>query len=271
VDVLEGNWTIDPRAVQDYFDAGKKAVAIIPVHLYGKMAAMDELVQIARTNGAYVIEDAAQAHGASLRGKGPGQWGDVACFSFYPGKNLGAFGDAGAIVSNNSELLQKAKAFVNHGRGPNKKYLHSSIGGNFRIDTIQAAILRIKLEILDDQTKQRQNLAKKYSQKLEGLPIQLPIDSENSEAVFHLYVVHLDARDKVKSALSEAGISAGIHYPVPLHLQKAYQGLGHKAGDFPVSERNAQQALSLPLWPEMTEEEQDYVVATLKSIVKKEN
>jgi dTDP-4-amino-4,6-dideoxygalactose transaminase len=233
VDVLPGEWTLDPKALQDYFDSGQSAAAIIPVHLYGKMARMEELLPIASKNGASVIEDAAQAHGALRDSRGPGLWGDLATFSFYPGKNLGAFGDAGALVSQSKDILESAQAFVNHGRAPGEKYLHKSLGGNFRMDTLQAAILDIKLKHLSEDTEARIKLAMAYTQGLSNRKeLILPEHFEKHRDVFHLYVVHLQERDRLKEFLQERKISTGIHYPVPLHMQEAYKDLEIPKGNF---------------------------------------
>ncbi len=212
-----------------------------------------------------MIEDSAQAHGALLNGKGPGYWGDIATFSFYPGKNLGAFGDAGALVTNNKKLYEKARAYVNHGRNPGEKYKHAFEGANLRIDTIQAAILRIKLRHLHVATEKRIFLANRYTELLSDIDgLELPACNEANSQVFHLYVVHVKDRDKLMDHLKENGISSGVHYPIPLHLQPAYKYKGYNPGDFKISEKNASFCLSLPLWPEMTITQQDRVIEVLK-------
>lgn len=270
IDIDDTNWTMDPKKLNDYLNSnkGSNVKAIIPVHLYGKMANMQEIMKIAQKYNVRVIEDSAQAHGAALERRGPGSWGDIATFSFYPGKNLGAFGDAGAIVTNNVEIYEKSKAYVNHGRYPGQKYEHSFEGANLRIDTLQAAILRIKLNHLREVTDKRVMLANRYTDALGQLKqINVPSIETTGSNVFHLYVIHLNNRDEIQQKMKEKGISTGIHYPIPLHLQTAYDYKGYKVGDFPNSEYNSKNCLSLPLWPEMSLDQQDYVIDSLRNCI----
>lgn len=268
IDVEDKFWTMDPVKLEEYIESNKdkNIKAVIPVHLYGLMADMPSIMEITRKYNLKVIEDSAQAHGARLHGKGPGSWGDVATFSFYPGKNLGAFGDAGALVTNDKDLYDKAHAYVNHGRYPGQKYEHAFEGANLRIDTIQAAVLRIKLRHLKAATDKRVALAKRYTELLSGIDgLELPVYRGEGAQVFHLFVLHLKNRDEMMTFLKDKGVSSGVHYPIPLHLQPAYSYKGYKIGDFPVSEMNASNSLSLPLWPEMTYEQQDYIIENLET------
>ena len=270
IDICEKSWTMDPAKLEEYLEQNqdKNIKAVIPVHLYGRMADMPSIMNIANKFKLKVIEDSAQAHGARLDGKGPGLWGDMACFSFYPGKNLGAFGDAGALVTNNKELAEKAKGYANHGRLPHQKYEHAFEGANLRIDTIQAAILRIKLRKLNDATANRISRANRFSEMLKDVKgLTLPAVMTDDKQVFHLYVIHVADRDGLKNKLSEAGISTGIHYPIALHRQPAYAYKNYGEGSFPVAEYNAAHCLTLPLWPEMTQEQQDYVVEKIKESI----
>lgn len=269
VDVCEGSWTMDPAKLEEFLESTDKNVkAVIPVHLYGRMADMPAIMAVAKKHNLKVVEDSAQAHGALLDGKGPGMWGDMATFSFYPGKNLGAFGDAGALVTNNPEIAEKAKAYANHGRLPGQKYEHGFEGANLRIDTLQAAILRIKLRHLAAVTDNRIALTERYTKKLSVLEgLKLPASLKKDKQVFHLYVIHHEDRDTLKKNLAEAGISTGIHYPIPLHKQPAYAYKNYAVGSFPVAEYNAAHCLTLPLWPEMTEVQQDYVIEKVKESI----
>jgi len=254
VDIDPDRFTMDPSALQSYLDspAGTAVKAVIPVHLYGQMADMASISAIARKKGLRIVEDAAQAHGATVDGKGPGYYGDIATFSFYPGKNLGAFGDAGAAVTNNPALRETMKMLANHGRWK-EKYTHSIVGYNARLDTIQAAILRVKLRQLPLWTEKRVRLAAEYTTALAGKKVQVPFVAEGSKPVFHLYVIQSGARDELQERLAAAEIETGVHYPIPLHLQPAFSHLGYREGDFPVSENSSKRVLSLPLWPEQTD------------------
>jgi dTDP-4-amino-4,6-dideoxygalactose transaminase len=237
--------------------------AIIPVHLYGHPADMDSLMSLAEKHGLIVIEDAAQAHGARYKGRRIGSLGHLACFSFYPGKNLGAYGDAGAVVTDDPELARRIGLLHDHGR--TEKYVHEQVGFNSRLDVLQAAVLRVKLAHLDEWNESRRKHAALYNQLLADVPgVVTPYVAPNVEHVYHLYVIQVPNRDRVQAALKAAGISTGIHYPIPLHEQPAYTYLGYKAEDFPVTHALAPRLLSLPMYPELTDEEIYYVVDTIK-------
>jgi dTDP-4-amino-4,6-dideoxygalactose transaminase len=237
--------------------------AIIPVHLYGQTADMDEVTRIAKAHNLAVIEDAAQAHGARFRGRRAGTLGDVATFSFYPGKNLGAYGDGGAMSFNDGVLAKRCAMLRDHGRSD--KYLHELEGVNSRLDTIQAAVLLVKLQRLDAWNAARRQAARWYLERLADVPdLVLPIVADGNEAVWHLFVVRHPRREKLREACEKSGIGVGIHYPVPLHLQPAFARLGYSQGHFPVAEALAASSLSLPMFPELTEAELDRVVATLR-------
>lgn len=270
VDIDEKTYIMSPEKLEEYIKNNndkKNIKAIIPVHLYGQMADMPVIMKIADKYNLKVIEDSAQAHGAQIDGKGPGKYGDFATFSFYPGKNLGAFGDAGAIVTNDDRLAKKAKMLSDHGRY-NEKYTHQIEGYNSRMDSIQAAILRIKLKYLEQWTEMRIENAKKYDELFKGKDVITPFVRYNSKHVYHLYVVRVNNRDELKSQLKDKNISAGIHYPIPLHLQPAYDYLGYEEGDFPVTELVSKEILSLPMWPELTPKEQSKIVEEILSLQK---
>jgi dTDP-4-amino-4,6-dideoxygalactose transaminase len=246
--------------------SGGKIKAILPVHLYGRVHDMDALMNIALKYGVEVIEDTAQAHLARWSGKAAGSFGVAGTFSFYPGKNLGAFGDAGAIVTNNADLAQKIRKLANHGR--TQKYDHDIEGYNSRLDALQAAVLRIKLRHLPAWTSARQERALHYHKLLEGVsgvirPELPPVEQH----VFHLYTIRVKNRDQVLKKLHEKHIHASIHYPIALPMLKAYSYLGHKPSDFPVSVKLAEEILSLPLYPELSLEAQKHVVKTLKEVL----
>jgi dTDP-4-amino-4,6-dideoxygalactose transaminase len=248
VDVLEDTLLMNP-------DAAAAAVtprtrALLPVHLYGQTCEMDKLRALASRHGLALIEDAAQAHGARFQGVRAGALGDAACFSFYPGKNLGAYGDGGAVVSRDARLVEKIRRLANHGRV--EKYVHSAEGVNSRLDGLQAAILRVKLRHLDAWNSLRRERAASYGRALRG--IRLPSVRAGAEPVWHLYVVRSKERDALQERLARAGIQTGVHYPVPLHLQPAYERLGIPKGALLVTERAAREILSLPMFAELTEE-----------------
>jgi len=209
-----------------------------------------------------VIEDACQAHGALYKGRKVGSISHVGCFSFYPGKNLGAYGDGGMLVTNDYNIADQARMLRNYGQ--KQKYVHQIVGFNRRLDTMQAAILRIKLKHLDSWNSARRNHARKYSEYLPAENIILPIEEKNANHVFHLYVIRSEERNDLQSYLKSKGINTGIHYPVPIHLQQAYDYLGYSKGDFPLSEKIAEQILSLPMFPELTEDQINYVINTIR-------
>jgi dTDP-4-amino-4,6-dideoxygalactose transaminase len=260
VDIDPRTYNLDPAAFAAAITPATRAV--MPVHLYGQPADMTRIGAIAAQSGLAVVEDAAQAHGATWCGKAVGNWGDAACFSFYPGKNLGAYGDAGAVVTHRADVASTVRSLRNHGR--RSKYTHDQVGYGHRIDTLQAAILRAKLPYLQEWTAARRRLAARYHTLLAGCGVTLPYVPVEANPVWHLYVIRTPQRDALLQALEEAEVGAGIHYPLPLHLQPAYAHLGYRAGALPVSEEVAATCLSLPLYPEMSDAQQDRVVTAVR-------
>ena len=228
---------------------------------------MDPILDIARQYDLVVIEDACQAHGASYKNKKAGSLSTAGCFSFYPGKNLGAFGEAGAVVTRDEDMAQKMRMIRDHGQ--TLKYFHDLEGYNGRLDAIQAAVLRIKLKRLQDWNQSRRKNAALYTELLQDVPgITLPVEAGFAESVFHLYVILVDNRDGLQKFLLEKGVATGLHYPLPLHLQKAYTHLGYVKGDFPVAEHTAERLLSLPMYPELAAEQIDYVCSSIREYLK---
>lgn len=262
VDIDDVTYNIDPALIESAIT--KRTKAIIPVHLYGQPADMDPIMEIAKKHGLFVIEDACQAHGAKYKGRHAGTIGDIGCFSFYPGKNLGAYGEAGAIVTDNQQLVETIKMFRDHGQI--KKYHHSIFGWNGRMDGFQGAVLSVKLKYLDQWNQSRRKNASLYDKLLADLsPIVTPVEADYARHVYHIYAILIDNRQQLMDALAKEEISCGIHYPVPLHFQAAYSSLGYKEGDFPIAEKCASQLLSLPMFPELTAEQIEYVVEKIKS------
>ena len=257
---LTGN--IDPARVKEAITPRTRA--IIPVHLYGRPADLETIIEIADRHGIAVIEDACQAHGARHRGRRVGNFGLASAFSFYPGKNLGAYGEGGALTTNDDSVADFARIMRSHGQ--TERYSHAAVGFNYRMDGFQGAVLRIKLRRLDEWIAARQARAQLYRSMLLEAGLALPFDDPADESVYHLLVVYVDNRDFVRSALQESGVATSIHYPIPVHLQKAYSSLGYKPGDLPHAERACNRALSLPLYPEMTFEQVRYVASTLVRI-----
>jgi dTDP-4-amino-4,6-dideoxygalactose transaminase len=250
----------------DSNQATPQTKAIIAVHLYGLPADMDRLGELSHRRGIHLVEDCAQAHGARYHGQRIGGIGAAAGFSFYPGKNLGAYGDAGAVVTNDEKVATFVRKFANHGRLT--KYEHDFVGTNCRLDGMQAAILRVKLRHLDRWNQQRQQAAKLYDKLLAGVPgLTLPTAPNDREHVYHLYAVELDGRENVAAELAKQNIATGVHYPVPLHLQPAYRHLGITKGSLPNTERAAARVLSLPMFPEITTEQVERVCSALRSIL----
>ena len=248
VDVDPDNYTIDVTAIEKAITPRTKA--IIPVHLYGHPADMDPILELAQRHGLVVIEDACQAHGARYKGKRAGSLGHTAAFSFYPGKNLGAYGDGGMVVTNDQAVAKRLEMLRNYGQ--EEKYRHMFRGYNRRLDTLQAAVLRVKLKHLDEWNEARRQHAKSYRRLLQQSRIVAPHATVHCESVWHLYVIRVDQRDTLKEHLAKHGISVGIHYPIPIHLQPAYQDLGYRHGHFPVTEDYARTILSLPMYAELT-------------------
>lgn len=261
VDVCADTALIDASQIEAAITSRTKA--IVPVHLFGQPADMDEVNRIARAHGLVVIEDAAQAHGARYKGRRVGSLASSATFSFYPGKNLGAYGDGGAIACTDAVHAKRCAMLRDHGRLD--KYLHETEGVNSRLDTIQAAVLLVKLKYLDAWNAARRRAAEWYLERLAGIPdLVLPVVADGNEPVWHLFVVRHPRRDAIREAMERAGIGVGIHYPVPLHLQPAYAHLGYAKGRFPIAEQLAATSWSLPMFPEMTESDVDRVVAALR-------
>ncbi len=259
VDIDPGTFTMAPSAIERAITPRTKA--IMPVHLYGHAADMDPILEIARRRRLVVIEDAAQAHGASYKGRPCGSMGEMAAFSFYPGKNLGAYGEGGAVVTSDPALARKIR--IMRSWGEERRYEHSVKGFNYRMDGIQGAILRVKLRHLEAWTEARRARAADYARAFAGTGIATPTEQPQCRHVYHVYAVLLSRRDATRAALQSAEIQTGVHYPIPVHLQPAHADLGYKAGDFPVSERIASQVLSLPLFPEMTTEQVQTVAAAV--------
>ncbi|MCC7429700.1 DegT/DnrJ/EryC1/StrS family aminotransferase [bacterium] len=262
VDCEENSFNIDTTQLESKIT--EKTKVIIPVHLYGQPANLDEVLRIAQKYNIFVLEDSAQAVFAEFKGKKIGNFGHISTFSFYPGKNLGAYGDAGAIATNDKDLAKNARMYANHGRI--SKYDHEFEGVNSRLDGIQAAILEVKLKHLNDWTEKRRAVAKRYNELLGDFKkIILPKEMFYAKHVYHLFVIRTQKRDELQDYLKENGIETGVHYPIALHNLLAYQYLGHKPEDFPNANKLSQEILSLPIFPEMTEEQINYVVKTIKA------
>ncbi len=289
VDVNEQTYTMDPEKLREYletrcdFDSknGKlidraskhRVVGIVPVHLYGQMADMDPILELARKYNLFVVEDACQAHGAQYFSKKENAWkragsmGIAAAFSFYPGKNLGACGEGGAITTNDEAMAKRMKMIRDHGQA--KKYYHDIEGYNGRLDSIQAGWLSVKLPHLAKWNDSRRKLAHRYHEMFADMKdsLILPVEASWTKGVYHLYVVRVQDREAFQARLAEAGIGTGIHYPIPLHQQKAYENLGYKTGDFPVTERLAGEIVSLPMFPQLSNSQQDEVVSAVREFV----
>jgi dTDP-4-amino-4,6-dideoxygalactose transaminase len=274
-DIDPGTYNIDPSKIEE--EVTRSTKAIIPIHLFGQCADMDPLLQLARSKNLFVIEDAAQALGSEYKplsnsiSRKAGQMGDLGCFSFYPTKNLGAFGDAGMIVTDNPQLAENIRILRVHGSNP--KYFHKWVGINSRLDTIQAAILLVKFHYLEDWTKERQRKAFRYHSLFQDLntslpELQLPNLQYENRHIFNQYVIRVPERDKLKQFLMEEGIGTDIYYPLPLHLQECYSNLKYRRGDLPNSEKAAEEILALPIFPELTEDQQDYVVDRIRAFYK---
>ena len=239
----------------------EKTKAILVTHLYGMASDMDEIVRICKKYNLKLVEDCAQAHGAMYKGKKVGTFGDIGCFSFYPSKNLGAFGDAGAVVVNDEILANEFKIFRNY--GSERRYYNKVVGANSRLDEIQAGLLRVRLRHLEDLNEERIKIAERYSHEIKNNKLKLPKPMEETTCVWHQYVVRCEERDLLKAYLEEKEIGTIIHYPIPPHLADAYKYLGHKKGDYPITEHLAGTVISIPIYNGMTEEEQTYVIDAL--------
>lgn len=267
VDIDESTYNIDPNLIEKAIS--DKTKAIIPVHLYGQSVDMDPIMEMAKKHELAVIEDAAQAVGEKYKGQPVCSFGLLACISFFPSKNLGAYGDAGMVVTSDDTLADKVRMIANH--GSRTRYYHDLLGVNSRLDTIQAAIVRVKLNYLDEWNKQRRANAHYYSKGLEGSSVVTPTIAGYADHIFHQYTIQVEeGRDELQKYLNQKEIPNAIYYPIPLHLQTAYKNnYGYKAGDFPISERLAKKVISLPMHPDLTKEEQDYVIEAVREFLNK--
>lgn len=263
VDVDPATYTMNVDQVEKQIT--RRTKALLPVHLYGQPADLTPLREIAERHGIPVIEDAAQSHGARYQGKAAGTIGQSGCFSFYPGKNLGAYGEGGAVVTNDDGIASRLRALRDHAQG--QRYHHDEVGFNYRMDAFQGAVLSIKLKHLERWTENRRLLAARYKELLADLPLKLPAEAHDRRHVWHLFVVLHRERDRIRQMLAERGVTTGLHYPVPVHLQKAYRHLRYRVDDFPVAEQIARECLTLPLYPEMTQAHQDQVVQALHEVM----
>jgi dTDP-4-amino-4,6-dideoxygalactose transaminase len=263
VDVDENTFTLDPTQLGKCLTARTKA--IIPVHLFGQPADMDPILEFARAHGLIIIEDAAQAHGALYKGRHAGTMGNAGCFSFYPGKNLGAFGEAGAVITNNSEVAEKIGVLRDHGQSP--KYHHILNGWNCRMDGVQAAVLSVKLHHLDKANLLRRERASLYDDAFaDSDGVVTPTEAGYARHVYHVYAIRVQRRDELLRFLAAKGIGCGVHYPIPIHVQDAWRSLGYSEGAFPVAENLADEFLSLPIFPELTEEQIEHVVRCVREM-----
>jgi dTDP-4-amino-4,6-dideoxygalactose transaminase len=260
VDIDPVHYNLDPNKLEAAITPATRA--IVPVHLYGHPADMDPILEIARRRNLIVIEDSAQAHGARYHGRRTGSLAHTAAFSFYPTKPLGAFGDAGAVTTSDPEIAERVRLLRNLGQPV--KYLHAMRGFNFRLDSLQAAVLHQKLTRLDAWNAQRRQLAQRYDRELAGLPLVTPAEAPWAEHVYHLYVIRTARRDALQQHLAGHGVGTAMHYPVPLHRQEALKDLGYTPSDFPIADRYAQEILSLPMYSGMTEADQDYVIQAIR-------
>jgi len=265
VDIEADTYNIDPAGVESAVTERTKA--IIPVHLFGQCADMDAVLAIAQSRSIHVIEDAAQAIGAEYKGRRAGGMGRLGCLSFYPTKNLGGFGDGGMIVTNDADLAARCRSLRMHGFRADEPYYHDWVGGCFRLDALQAAVLRVKFDHLEAWTQARQRNARRYDELLAPLPVAGPVVRPGNRMVYNLYVVRVPERDRVRAAVTAAGIGTNIYYPLSLHLQPCFAHLGHKPGEFPVAERATQEVLALPVYPELTAAQQQHVVKVLTEAV----
>lgn len=265
VDIENETFNLNPKLLEKAITSKTKAV--LPVHLYGHPFDVDAILEICRKHKLPLIEDAAQAHGAKYKNKIVGTLGDISCFSFYPAKNLGAIGEGGALVTNNSNFAARAKSLREH--GSTVRYHHDEVGYNYRMEGIQGAVLGVKLKHLQRWTDERRRVAKRYAELLADTPLQLPREAAGCESAWHLYTVRTPRRDELKKFLDANGIGNAVHYPMPLHLQKACAHLGYKAGDFPVAEKASREVLSLPMFPELTDKQIQRAAEVVKEFFKK--
>ncbi len=260
VDIDDATFNLDPKRVERAITPRTKA--ILPVHLYGHPFDLDTVLESCRQHKLPLVEDACQAHGAKYKGKTVGTSGRISCFSFYPGKNLGACGEGGALVTNDAAFAARARSLREH--GSTQRYYHDEVGFNYRMEGFQGAVLGVKLKHLPEWTKKRRTIAHTYHDLLADTPLQLPREAGYAESAWHLYVVRHPRRDELKKHLETNGVGCALHYPLPLHLQKCYANLGHKPGDFPVAEKAARECLSLPIYPELTDKQVQRVADVIK-------
>lgn len=266
VDIDEKTYNIDPSQIEEKITS--KTKAIIPVHLYGQMADMETISKIAARHNLHIVEDAAQAIGASNSGKQVGELSRAATFSFFPTKNLGGYGDGGMVITSDVDIAEKLRIMRVHGSKP--KYYHHTLGYNSRLDELQAAILNVKIKYLDEWEERRQEIAKRYNEGLSKVSdLTTPFVALGNEHVYHQYTIRLKERDRVSDFLQKQGVRTQVYYPVPLHLQPVFQSLGYREGDLPVTEKACKEVLSLPIYPELESNEQDYVIDQLQSYLKK--
>ncbi len=261
VDVDPETRNLDPQLLK--IAVTSRTRAIIPVHLYGCPADMDAIRQLAGNYNIAVLEDSAQAHGASYKGRPAGSMGKMAAFSFYPGKNLGAYGEAGAVTTDNEQLAERVRMLRDH--GSDRKYVHDLLGYNARMDGFQGAVLKVKLAHLDKWNEERNRVARLYNELLANVPVKLPRFYDDIKQVFHLYVIETDRRDDLQKHLANHGVPSLIHYPIPIHRQKAFEFLDYRKSDFPITEKLADEILSLPIYPEMTDRQVSYVAEQVKA------
>ena len=263
VDILPDTYNMDPDQIEAKVTGATKA--IVPVHIYGQCADMDPILDIATKHGLRVIEDTAQAIGAGYKGRCAGAMGDVGCISFFPSKNLGAWGDGGMVVTNDDELEDKIRLLRVHGSRP--KYYHAMVGINSRLDALQAAVLNVKIKHLDEWSDGRRHKAAYYDEKLHDLPVQTPVTRDDCTHIFHQYMIRVENRDGLQEHLKAKDVGCALYYPVPLHLQQCFAVLGYRPGVLPQSDAAANSTIALPVFPELTDEEQDYVVACVREFV----
>jgi dTDP-4-amino-4,6-dideoxygalactose transaminase len=265
VDIDDATFNLDPKLIERAITPRTRAV--LPVHLYGHPFDVDAILAVCRKHNLPLVEDAAQAHGAKYKGKIVGTFGQISCFSFYPGKNLGACGEGGALVTSNASFAARARALREH--GSTVRYYHDEVGYNYRMEGVQGAVLGVKLKHLEKWTSERHRVAHRYHALLADTPLQLPREADYAQSGWHLYVVRHPRRDDLKKHLEANGIGCALHYPLPLHLQKCYASLGHKPGDFPIAEKAARECLSLPIYPELTDQQIQHVADVIRNFFRK--
>jgi dTDP-4-amino-4,6-dideoxygalactose transaminase len=265
VDIDDATFNLDPKLIEKAITPRTKA--IMPVHLYGHPCDVDAMLAVCQRHNLPLVEDACQAHGAKYKGRTVGTLGEWSGFSFYPGKNLGACGEGGALVTNNAAFAARARSLREH--GSSVRYYHDEVGFNYRMEGIQGAVLGVKLKKLKDWTAGRRRVAQRYHELLADTPLQLPLEPAWAESVYHLYVVRHPRRDELKKHLEANGVGCALHYPLPLHLQKCYASLGYKEGAFPVAEKAARECLSLPIYPEMTDAQVRRVVEVIQDFFRR--